>query len=129
LTQLESTLYPSTPASPSAIDIFSPPQPSFSSFYSFLFPFLLPDGSKSLPPSLALPVLSVVLAPKYKLGKEFVEYAEGLGEGFKSVSTDTWGMLLEFIETVGEDFEGWSEMDACEFFLHTFLSCAWCWCE
>ena len=54
------------------------------------------------------------------MGKEFVEYAEGLGEGFKSVSTDTWGMLLEFIETVGEDFEGWSEMDACEFFLHTF---------
>jgi len=29
-------------------------------------------------------------------------------------------MLLEFIETVGEDLEGWSEMDACEFFLHTF---------
>ncbi|GAA5831522.1 hypothetical protein JCM5353_007654 [Sporobolomyces roseus] len=116
LTSLESTLYPSTPASPSSsiasIDLPPAAQKSFSSFYSFLFPFLKPDGSKSLPPQLAIPVLSVALAPKYKLGKEFVEYAESLGEGFKSVSGDVWGMLLEFIETVGEDLKGWNEMDA-----------------
>jgi len=58
------------------------------------------------------------------LGKEFVEYAESLGEGFKSVSGDVWGMLLEFIETVGEDLKGWNEMDACKFFfsLQTFFS-------
>lgn len=36
------------------------------------------------------------------------------GDKFKAVSQDVWTQLLEFIETVGDDLGGWSEMDACE---------------
>jgi len=48
------------------------------------------------------------------------------GDKFKAVSQDVWTQLLEFIETVGDDLGGWSEMDACEstldfsFFLRRF---------
>lgn len=35
------------------------------------------------------------------------------GDKFKAVSQDVWTQLLEFIETVGDDLGGWSEMDAC----------------
>ncbi|GAA5947454.1 hypothetical protein JCM3765_001684 [Sporobolomyces pararoseus] len=84
----------------------------FSSFYEFLFPFLKEEGQKSLPKDMAITVLSIVLGEKYKLGKEFAEFAQEQGDKFKSVSQDVWTQLLEFIESVGEDLKGWSEMDA-----------------
>ncbi|GAA6006482.1 hypothetical protein JCM11491_004979 [Sporobolomyces phaffii] len=85
---------------------------AFSSFYQFLFPFLKEDGQKSLPPGTAIAVLDLVLGPKYELGKQFVEFATDQGEKFKSVSLDVWTQLYEFVEAVGPDLDGWSEMDA-----------------
>lgn len=88
---------------------------SFTQFYTYLFPFLCPEGSKSLPKELFTPVISLVLATKYPLAKEFVEFAVEKGEGFKSVSRDVWDQLGVFVASVGEGLEGWNEMDACEF--------------
>lgn len=49
--------------------------PQFTSFYQSLFPFLKAEGSKSLPKDMAIPVFEIVLGEKFKLGKEFVEFA------------------------------------------------------
>lgn len=49
---------------------------AFSSFYTFLFPFLKADGAKIVQADVAVAVLEIVLAPKYELGKAFVEYAQ-----------------------------------------------------
>lgn len=109
----------------------------FHSFYRFLFAFLKPEGQKSLPKEFAIPALEIVFSTaaaakeyaegdeeesgenkadeKWKLGREFVEFAKDQGEAFKSVSQDVWNQLFEFLKTVGPDLEGWSEMDACEF--------------
>ncbi|GAA5834717.1 hypothetical protein JCM3766R1_003217 [Sporobolomyces carnicolor] len=106
----------------------------FHSFYRFLFAFLKPEGQKSLPKEFAIPALEIVFSTavaakeddegdeeksgenkvgeKWKLGREFVEFAKDQGEAFKSVSQDVWNQLFEFLKTVGPDLEGWSEMDA-----------------
>ncbi|GAA5863911.1 hypothetical protein JCM1840_005819 [Sporobolomyces johnsonii] len=84
----------------------------FRSFYSFLFPFLKAEGSRTLPPEMAIAALSVAIAPKYPLGEQFVEFATAQGDAFKSVSSDVWTQLLEFCQTVQPDLTNWSAEDA-----------------
>ncbi|BGP38071.1 hypothetical protein JCM10449v2_001998 [Rhodotorula kratochvilovae] len=90
----------------------APPSSSFRQFYSFLLPFFRAEGAKTLPADAAKAMWGVVLAPKYELGKAFVEFAEEQGDKFKAVSTDLWTQLLDFCESVEPDLTGWSEDDA-----------------
>lgn len=53
----------------------SPDALAFRQFYTFLFPFLRPEGAKTVPAEMAIAMWSVVLAPKFELAKRFVEYA------------------------------------------------------
>ncbi|GAA6057690.1 hypothetical protein JCM3770_003846 [Rhodotorula araucariae] len=86
--------------------------PAFRQFYAFLLPFFRAEGAKTLPADAAKAMWSVVLAPRYELGKAFVEFAEEQGDNFKAVSTDLWTQLLDFCESVEPDLTGWSEDDA-----------------
>ncbi|GAA5845285.1 hypothetical protein JCM11251_006388 [Rhodosporidiobolus azoricus] len=98
----EKALYSSSPTSPS----------EFRAFYSFVFPFLKNEGAKTLPPEMAVAVLGVVLAPRFELGKKFVEFATAQGDKFKAMSLDAWTQLFDFCEQVQPDLNGWSEDDA-----------------
>ncbi|KAK4058659.1 hypothetical protein OIO90_000103 [Microbotryomycetes sp. JL221] len=84
----------------------------FESFYNFLFGFLKEEGQKSLKGEVAIAAWSIVLSPKYTTAKQFVEYAESLGTGFKGVSVDLWQQLPEFCKTMGDNLENYSDMDA-----------------
>lgn len=111
----------------------------FGAFYLFLFPFVKSESAKTVPPEVAIPLLSISLAERHELGKSFVEFAtvyfpfprdqfrddsewltcirlrclQAQGSAFKAVSFDVWSQLLDFVNTVDEDLNGWSEDDAC----------------
>ncbi|GAA5878266.1 hypothetical protein JCM16303_002708 [Sporobolomyces ruberrimus] len=121
LERLKSQLYspPSTepthsssPSVPKSTNETKDQKTLFKSFYEFLFPFMKEEGSRTLTKDTAIAVLELVLSEKFELGREFVEFAKEQGDKFKSVSQDVWNQLLEFLETVGDDLSGWSEMDA-----------------
>ncbi|BGP53905.1 hypothetical protein JCM8202_006098 [Rhodotorula sphaerocarpa] len=84
----------------------------FGAFYLFLFPFVKSESAKTVPPEVAIPLLSISLAERHELGKSFVEFATAQGSAFKAVSFDVWSQLLDFVNTVDEDLNGWSEDNA-----------------
>ncbi|GAA6026909.1 hypothetical protein JCM8097_005954 [Rhodosporidiobolus ruineniae] len=124
LLALESALYPpSSAADEDSQDsyIASAATAEFRSFYAFCFPFLKNEGSKSLPPEMAIAVLGVVLAPRFELAKGFVEFATAQGDKFKAMSLDSWTQLFDFCEQVAPDLTGWSEDDAWPSIIDSFV--------
>ncbi|GAA5970147.1 hypothetical protein JCM11641_000286 [Rhodosporidiobolus odoratus] len=118
---LEKTLYAPSSASTTASSDGGVEDSLFKSFYSFLFPFLKNEGAKSLPPDMAIAVLTVALAPKFELAKAFVEFAESQGDKFRAMGVDAWTQLYDFCKTVKPDLEGWSEYDAWPSIIDAFV--------
>ncbi|GAA5866028.1 hypothetical protein JCM8547_002919 [Rhodosporidiobolus lusitaniae] len=131
LVSLEKLLY--APVEPVAADpqydnddesdaVYQPDSdPLFRQFYAFLFPFLKNEGAKTVPPEIALAMLSVALAPKFELGKAFTEFATAQGDNFKAMSLDSWTQLYGFCRTVKPDLTGWSEDDAWPSIIDAFV--------
>ncbi|KAI5476229.1 calcium-binding EF-hand domain-containing protein, partial [Pseudohyphozyma bogoriensis] len=78
-------------------------------------------GQKSMSGEVATAIWDIVLAPRYPVGKDFVEYTKSLGSNFKGVSFDVWSQLLEFVTTVGDDLNGYNEDDAWPSVLDSFV--------
>ncbi|KAL8278018.1 hypothetical protein RQP46_009650 [Phenoliferia psychrophenolica] len=86
--------------------------PDYREFYKFVWTYVKEEGQKSLAGEMASALWGIVLAPKYKLAKSFVEYTTSLGANFKGVSSDVWTQLLEFVESTDENLADYNEMDA-----------------
>jgi len=74
---------------------------TFERFYlSFLYPFCLEPGQKSMSIDLALPLWELVLAPRRKVAKDFVAYLNACPGKYKGVTKDLWKQLYNFSNEV-----------------------------
>ncbi|KAK4702906.1 hypothetical protein P7C70_g3309, partial [Phenoliferia sp. Uapishka_3] len=71
--------------------------PEYRAFYAFLLPFMKEEGQKSLEGETASALWSVILAPKYKIAQEFVEYTTVSPNVFPSKALFQSFRILKFL--------------------------------
>ncbi|CAE6525404.1 unnamed protein product [Rhizoctonia solani] len=84
---------------------------AYSKFYSFCFILVKPPQSRNIDMETAAAFWSVILAPKYPIAGELLEFITEKGT-YKAVTKDLWGMMLEFCRTVQLDLSGHDEEEA-----------------
>ncbi|CAE6525058.1 unnamed protein product [Rhizoctonia solani] len=84
---------------------------AYSKFYSFCFVLVKPPQSRNIDMETATAFWSVILAPKYPITGELLEFITEKGT-YKAVTKDLWGMTLEFCKTVQPDLSGYDEEEA-----------------
>ncbi|KAH7340414.1 Cullin binding-domain-containing protein [Rhizoctonia solani] len=84
---------------------------AYSKFYSFCFVLVKPPQSRNIDMETAAAFWSVILAPKYPIADELLEFINGKGT-YKAVTKDLWTMTLEFCRTVQPDLSGYDEEEA-----------------
>ncbi|KDN41936.1 hypothetical protein RSAG8_07153, partial [Rhizoctonia solani AG-8 WAC10335] len=84
---------------------------AYSKFYSFCFVLVKPPQSRNIDMETATAFWSVILAPKYPIAGELLEFITEKGT-YKAVTKDLWGMTLEFCRTVQPDLSGHDEEEA-----------------
>ncbi|KAG8687584.1 hypothetical protein FRC11_006962 [Ceratobasidium sp. 423] len=84
---------------------------AYSKFYSFCFVLVKPPQSRNIDMETATAFWSVILAPKYPIAGELLEFITERGT-YKAVTKDLWGMTLEFCRTVQPDLGGYDEEEA-----------------
>ncbi|CAE6426738.1 unnamed protein product [Rhizoctonia solani] len=84
---------------------------AYSKFYSFCFVLVKPPQSRNIDMETATAFWSVILAPKYPIAGELLDFINEKGT-YKAVTKDLWGMMLEFCRTVQPDLSGYDEEEA-----------------
>ncbi|CAE6478327.1 unnamed protein product [Rhizoctonia solani] len=84
---------------------------AYSKFYSFCFVLVKPPQSRNIDMETATAFWSVILAPKYPIAGELLEFINEKGT-YKAVTKDLWTMTLEFCRTIQPDLSGYDEEEA-----------------
>ncbi|CAE6432821.1 unnamed protein product [Rhizoctonia solani] len=84
---------------------------AYAKFYSFCFVLVKPPQSRNIDMETAAAFWSVILAPKYPIAGELLEFVTEKGT-YKAVTKDLWSMTLEFCKTVQPDLTGYDEEEA-----------------
>jgi DCN1-like protein 1/2 len=90
---------------------------SFRSLYNFIFDYLRPDRATAIDKEEALLAWGMIeMGKRWKLWTKWEEHVKTT-ESIKSVTRDTWTMLLNFIDSVGDDIKNYDSMGS--FFIIT----------
>ncbi|KAJ1310246.1 hypothetical protein OPQ81_006988 [Rhizoctonia solani] len=84
---------------------------AYSKFYSFCFVLVKPPQSRNIDMETAMAFWSVILAPKYPIAGEILEFITEKGT-YKAVTKDLWSMTLEFCRSVQLDLSGHDDDEA-----------------
>ncbi|KAF5373160.1 hypothetical protein D9758_001581 [Tetrapyrgos nigripes] len=79
---------------------------AFQKLYTFCFNLVKPEQSRNIDMETASVLWIVLLAPKYPVVKEVVDFVQEKGS-YKAVNKDLWNMMLEFCKTVKPDLSNY----------------------
>ncbi|KIY62713.1 hypothetical protein CYLTODRAFT_166888 [Cylindrobasidium torrendii FP15055 ss-10] len=85
------------------------PKEAFQSLYAFCFVFTKPPASRNIDMDTARAFWTLLLVPKYILMSEILEFISAHEDSYKAVNKDLWSMMLEFLEAVGPNLDGYDE--------------------
>jgi len=94
---------------------------AFSKFYLFCFALAKSQEARNIDMETATAFWSVLLAPRYKIIRDVVEYINEKGT-YKGVNKDLWNMMLEFCQTVNPTLEDYEADGAWPTLLDDFVS-------
>ncbi|KIK63523.1 hypothetical protein GYMLUDRAFT_440443 [Collybiopsis luxurians FD-317 M1] len=97
-------------------------QGSFQVLYMFCFNLAKPEQSRNIDMETSTALWSVILAPKYPVMQEVIEFI-GEKEGvYKATNKDLWTMMLEFCRTVRPDLQDYESDGAWPTLLDDFVA-------
>lgn len=93
----------------------------FRKLYIYCFQLVKPSASKNIEMETAVAIWSVLLAPKFPLMREILEYINEKGT-YRAANKDLWNMMLEFCETVTPNLDNYEADGAWPTLLDEFAS-------
>ncbi|KDQ59592.1 hypothetical protein JAAARDRAFT_626148 [Jaapia argillacea MUCL 33604] len=81
-------------------------QKAFVELYTFCFGFAKPEQSRNLDIEIAAAFWSVLLAPRYPIALDLIEFINEKGT-YKAANKDVWSMMLEFCQTVNPNLDNY----------------------
>jgi len=97
------------------------PEAAFASLYSFCFSLGKKGQARVIEMDIAVAFWSVLLAPKYPIMSEILEYIGEKGT-YKAATKDQWSMTYEFCRTVKPNLEGYDSDGAWPTLLDDFVT-------
>lgn len=97
------------------------PEAAFASLYSFCFSLGKKGQSRAIEMEVAVAFWSVLLAPKYPIMSEILEYIGEKGT-YKAATKDQWSMTYEFCRTVKPNLDGYDSDGAWPTLLDDFVT-------
>ncbi|KAF9030782.1 Cullin binding-domain-containing protein [Panaeolus papilionaceus] len=93
----------------------------FQKLYQFSFNLVKPEASKNIDMETSVAFWSVLLAPKFPLMKEVIEFIVEKNS-YKATNKDLWSMMLEFCETVTPNLDNYEADGAWPTLLDDFVA-------
>ncbi|OCB89685.1 DUF298-domain-containing protein [Sanghuangporus baumii] len=93
---------------------------AFSHFYNFCFALVKKESSRNIDMEYATAFWSVILAPRYPIMSEVVEFINEKGT-YKGVNKDLWTMMYEFCQNVQPSLDGYDAEGAWPTLLDDFV--------
>ncbi|RPD59194.1 DUF298-domain-containing protein [Lentinus tigrinus ALCF2SS1-7] len=94
---------------------------AFRLLYNFCFALAKPPTSRNIDMDTASAFWSVLVAPKYPIMKDILEFINEKGS-YKGVTKDLWSMMLDFCKTMQPDLSNYSTDEAWPSMLDDFVA-------
>jgi DCN1-like protein 4/5 len=95
---------------------------SFHKLYKFSYVLAKPEQSKNMDMEISLALWSVLLAPKYPIMDEVLQFINNNLERYKATNKDLWSMMLEFCQSVNPNLQDYEADGAWPTLLDDFVS-------
>ncbi|KAJ3928195.1 MAG: DUF298-domain-containing protein [Lentinula lateritia] len=94
---------------------------AYQKLYIFCFSLAKPEQSRNIDMETSTALWSVILAPKYPIMQEVLEFIAEKETVYKATNKDLWTMMLEFCETVKVDLQDYESDGAWPTLLDDFV--------